>query len=174
MFSKGAMDLNSAKVSSGKGVYLEEGTHELEVADWKAIETRKKGDAFIIDFKVINSTTHEPGTIRNVYIAANNDMAPQKIKAILIALAGYHLTADAEKIAGEDWNKRFAASLAKPALMIGRRVLCNATKQLKAEPKKELMAKPGLAEDPEWRAKAYYLDMQFSPYQKPANDNAVA
>jgi hypothetical protein len=169
-----ALDLNSEKVDGGgKGVYLEAGNHELEVVDWKTIETRKKGDAFIVDFKVVNSTTHEPGTVRNLYIPASNDMAAGKIKRLLIALMGLHPSADADKIAKEDWNKLFRSSLSTPKLVIGKRVNCNGTKQLKAEPKKMAQRKPELLNDPEFAATAYYLDLHFTPYaKKAANDNA--
>jgi hypothetical protein len=173
-----ALDLNSAKVSSGtKGVYLEAGNHELEVTDWKVIETRKKGDAFIVDFKILDSTTHDPGTVRNVYISASGpagDMAAEKIKRLLIALSGLHPVADAGKIASEDWNKLFKASLAKPQLLIGKRVRCNATKQLKAGSKALAQQNPSLLEQPGFAATAYYLDLHFTPWtqQKAANDNA--
>jgi hypothetical protein len=57
--------------------------------------------------------------------------------------------------------------------VIGKRVNCNGTKQLKAEPKKMAQRKPELLNDPEFAATAYYLDLHFTPYaKKAANDNA--
>jgi hypothetical protein len=66
----------------------------------------------------------------------------------------------------------FRASLSQPKLVIGKRVNCNGTKQLKAEPKKLAQRKPSLLDDPEFVADAYYLDLHFTPHVKAANDNA--
>jgi hypothetical protein len=92
----------------GTGVYLQpDQLYKLKVLKTEVIKTREKGDAFIADFEVIESTSPQDpvGSTRNMYISLlkNKDTAFSNIVQFLVAALGVdYSTPDGKKFAEED------------------------------------------------------------------------
>lgn len=76
----------------GRGQYLKPGNYKLRVLKMFTIRTRKKGDAFIVDFEVIESDNPEikVGSTRNWYQGlGDEDIAFPAIKEFMLRLFGF-------------------------------------------------------------------------------------
>lgn len=78
---------------SGRGQYLDQGRHELEIDKAFVKRTTFEGktkESWIVEFKVISSTnpSHEVGSTRSYVENPNNDGWMGRFKAFLVAVAG--------------------------------------------------------------------------------------
>lgn len=164
VFSKFKDGLQNGSTSSG-GAYIEDGSHEFEIVGWKSIQTRKSGVGHVADFRVIASTKHTVGTIRNNLILLDTDMGPGKMRALLIAASGLIEGLDREIIEAEDWLEVLEQSCLKPAMFLGNTVLCEAPRILRKDAKLAAKRDPALANDPEWYRENSYVRLDFSATQ---------
>lgn len=115
---------------SGQGVYCKPGLNGIaEITALKYIETRGKGDAFIVDFNILtsNSTEDKAGSVRNWYVGMDADgMGLGNAQKFFEALFGIDI-ADMEGATKEDRENAFAVMIddamdAKTQPMVGRLV----------------------------------------------------
>lgn len=153
--------IQEARIGGG-GVYLEEGDHELEIVSWKAIQTRKKETALVVDVRVVSSTnpTHRVGSTRNIYIGELDEMFDQKSKALCVAAMGLDTGRDAEKISAEDWDKVLEASIKAP-LFLGKKIRATGVKMLRKAGKEAIKRDPALSDDPDFVKKHQFTRVDY-------------
>lgn len=161
-FSKRIQD---AKLQGG-GLYLEEGDHELEIVQWKAISVRKTKDmALVVDFRVIKSPVHTVGSIRNFYAGEADEMFDQKAKGLCIAAMGFVPGKDDALIAKENWDTVLETSIAKP-IFIGNKVNCTGVRLLKKAGKDAARKDPTLVDDAVWYKQNSFIRLDFAAHEE--------
>lgn len=89
----------------GRGQYLKPGKFRLKLNKMYTIATRKKGNALIVEFEVLESSTEQipVGGVRNWYQGlADQDVAFPAIKEFLIELFGIDQTDESQVAMFED------------------------------------------------------------------------
>lgn len=126
------VDINSAKISGGKGLPLLPGNYVLTITECKGLQTRNKGPAYEVFFEVSESDNPEQpvGSITNEFCLLQSDFGPGKAKEVLVAASGFDANGltDAESIKKTDFNKMMALSVTEPALLVGRKLRCMVVK----------------------------------------------
>lgn len=153
--------VNEARATGG-GVYFDEGSHEAKVVSWKAIQTRKKETALVVDFQIISSTneSHRPGSIRNFYAGELDEMFSAKVRNVLMAAAGVSDSLDAELTEKTDWDGLLDTSVSSP-IFIDALVRVEGVRILKKDAKKAAKTDPTLTDNPEWFKKNSFVRVDF-------------
>lgn len=162
VFSKKVQNANI----SGGGVYLDLGMHELKIVTWKAITTRKKDVALVVDFEVISSTntSHLAGSTRNaIFLEAGDQMFDQKVKSLCIAAMGLLPGQDDALIQKEDWDAVLEASVKSP-LFVNELLKAEGVSILKKAGKEASRRDPLLLDDPSWVKQNSFIRVDFSAH----------
>ena len=89
--------IKEAKFKEG-GNYIKPGRHLLKVSRWSQGKTRQHIPFIAVDFEVVESDTHYPGEIVNVFYGADKDAFLPNVKSVarsvLSSMAGTHVSAD--------------------------------------------------------------------------------
>jgi len=156
-------DFSKARSLSGGMFIEEEGEHELEITNVKGFLTRKKVPAFAADFKVIKSSNeaYPAGKVLNFVCLSDDDFFESKVQEFLIAATGLIDGLDNETISKTNWKDVLEKVANTPKLMIGRKIMASANRQLKADGRKQAKANPDLLDDAAWFKKNSFVKVSF-------------
>lgn len=113
--------IKESKFSEG-GVYLTDGVFRLQVEALKVIETRAKDQAFVAEFKILESSNaaRQPNSLCSWMVMLKNEPAMGNIKQFLASLLGVADDTIDESVA------EFAVNQANNDKIKGRIVRCSA------------------------------------------------
>jgi hypothetical protein len=98
--------IGEAKFSEG-GIYILPGVYLLEIQELKAIKTRTQKDAYVAEFKVLESTNPErlPGSTCSWMVTMDKEPAMGNIKQFLSAVLKVEMDAIDESVAEYSVNE---------------------------------------------------------------------
>lgn len=123
--------IKEAKYSEG-GVYLTDGVFRLAIEALKLIETRAKKQAFVAEFKVLESSnaTRQPGSLCSWMVMMDKEPAMGNIKQFLASMLGVaddQIDESVAEFAVNPDNNKDTGPNGTPAPIKGRIVRCSAT-----------------------------------------------
>lgn len=126
------VDINNAKTTGGVAHPLPAGDYVLKVVSTKGFISRKKESCYEVLFSVVESTNPDKavGSTANEFnmlTGSASEYGPGRVKTILAVMTGLDTasSADADLIAGEDWNSIGETSITNENLFAGRLVKCS-------------------------------------------------
>ena len=164
----GDTDFSKARSLSGGNFIEKEGEHELEISNCKGFLTRKKVPAFSADFRVLKSTNpdYTAGQVLNFLSLSDDDFFESKVQEFLVAATGRVDGLDAEEIAKTNWKDVLEKVANTPKLLIGKKIMASAQRQLKADGRKQAKANPDLLDDPSWFKKHSFVKVTFYAHEE--------
>lgn len=96
--------IETTKVGNKGGTPLSEGEFLLKITDVQYLKTQLRGDAFIVEYEVVESTSAKDpvGSKRSWYQSmAKRPIALEKIKEFMLAMLGYEPKRDEARIVVE-------------------------------------------------------------------------
>lgn len=154
--------IDKIKVGNQSGTPLTEGEYLLKITDVQHLRTLKKGDAFIAEFEVVETSDpqkHPVGTKRSWYQSMQNQpVAIDKIKKFMLAVLGYEPKRDEQRITTEvdPYIKAWTAAACTQKILNNQQVRCSVVLK---QPKPEAVAKAKL----EGKEAKAFPEPRFSP-----------
>ena len=156
----------AAKTGLGGGNYFSlPGEYECQIVGWKTLPKRNSSVvALVADYKILNNVPegHETGSIRNSYMADDDDMFDKKVTNLLVAASGYSTGLDEQLIDKEDWFSVLNASVKPPSIFLNKKIIVSVTYDFRAIGRKQLKKKPELASDPDFIKENQFSKVVFN------------